>query len=666
MPLQVALVGLVAWGLRLWPATAGAMARLADRESGEVPAAAWLDPAYLDRSRIARQSVGSPGVVTTILAPALGAPARIEPGRAFPVILAGPADQAWTFRLVPRAALEAIDEVLYELPPDFAAPGALAARLARAKLARTGAASSAGTRPPAGGPEGDTVLAARCQAVASEAIRDVRRRVLAVSDRVRSATAAHHAAWPRLEREGDPENLRRGPGGPVKQALRPPLDLAPGLYTIAVLNGRGDLVDFQVNAAYVPAPRAPGEPVEFVLAADLQWGDTPAVSGSVLKFVAFLNGLAAAGRPAAPEFALVAGDIVDCAFGSAGTVAQQLYGGAADYPRDFLQAWLALAALRVPVYLAPGNHDGYRFESALGFTHSDGLLLYESTFGPLYYSFDVLPFRFIVLNGYDLPAEFRTLRRSSSSSVVESFSEKLNVMNWGGAVRWPQYRWLRERLGLAPDDGPRLAELPPASAAAPPAAQTPIPIVVVHQDPRGAYASLRPTPVSPETSWSAARHFPVTAGSRERETVFRSPTPGFGDTLEVHPGHYTPLRRPSSRIRVSEWFELSLGSPSMPRDRGFPGWNRFQQEWHSNLVYPSGLDDTAPFEVAEEVVPPTRILASLAHGRVRYLLRGHDNRFLRVDLRTGESIFGAAGARALERWSRPDAGGLLGALTLEA
>ena len=94
----------------------------------------------------------------------------------------------------------------------------------------------------------------------------------------------------------------------------------------------------------------------------------------------------------------------------------KLFGGASDYPRDYLQAWLALANLRIPVFMVPGNHDGYRFEDVLGRTRADGLLLFENTFGPTYFSFDRPPYRFILISSYDLPGEHRASRRSGSST----------------------------------------------------------------------------------------------------------------------------------------------------------------------------------------------------------------------------------------------------------
>ena len=89
-------------------------------------------------------------------------------------------------------------------------------------------------------------------------------------------------------------------------------------------------------------------------------------------------------------------------FGSAGSLKSKIFGDASDYARDYVQARLALAALHMPLYIVPGNHDGYRFEDISGSTSSDGLLLFESTLGPTYQSFDRPPFRFVLANSYDL------------------------------------------------------------------------------------------------------------------------------------------------------------------------------------------------------------------------------------------------------------------------
>ena len=397
------------------------------------------------------------------------------------------------------------------------------------------------------------------------------------------------------------------------------------MYALALVTADGTLLDVQLNAVYRPSASA--DDLSFILASDLQWGTVPEVASANLKFISLLN--AAAELPEAPEFVILSGDVVDCKFGSAGTLRSQLLGGANDYPRDYLQAWLALAGSRLPLYIVPGNHDGYRFEDPLGRTRSDGLLLFEDTFGPSYAAFDRPPFRFILANSYDLPKAFRTSRRSEQSNVLEKISDKLNTLNWGGGIGAAQLRWLRAQLGL---DG-----------AAP---NTLIPILVCHHDPRGAFPALK-QPKSPAVAWDRRRHMPISTPATDAAMMDLRLPPHSADTEEVHAGSYTPLRRYDSTLRNGDWFEVGLGG-SMPSFLGFPGWSRYQQEWHIDLMYDGRWNRVTPQPPAADLLAsPDAILRTMIEGKVRAVFKGHDNRFARSHMETGDSIFGQRAEDAL-------------------
>src|SRR5262245_11033947 len=79
----------------------------------------WLAPQYLDRSRIERQAVSAPGLISTILIPTLGCPARIEDASPLTVVLAERPPENARFLLVPRDALEVVDREAYSIsaPP---------------------------------------------------------------------------------------------------------------------------------------------------------------------------------------------------------------------------------------------------------------------------------------------------------------------------------------------------------------------------------------------------------------------------------------------------------------------------------------------------------------------------------------------------------------------
>lgn len=612
-----------------------------------------VSPRYLDRGAIQAQLVEPPALVRTVLLPALGAPAAVEAGGTLQVVLERPLAAGESLALVPREILAPLDELLYAVPPMPFGAELVAARLASAELELAAKDAKAS---PTVSPAEQAALVRRLEdrgwsrrfwalskTIQEESGDELRTRIQLVRDRFDALARGASGDLVALPPRGGCERL--GVGKTCALDVELPRGLGVGLYALALRGGDGRVTDFQMNAVY--RPRAPEAPPEIVVAGDLQWGDNPTVSRRILSWVSLMNALAKDGR--APEAIVVVGDLVDCAFGSAGSVWSKLFGGATDYPRDYQQAWLALAALRVPAHLAPGNHDGYRFEDAVGQTRSDGLLLFESTFGPLHHSFDRPPYRFVLANSYDLPAALRTTRRGDKSTIFESVSDKLNVLNWGGGLGRSQLVWLRERLGL---DG------------APPSGLTPI--LAMHHDPRGAYPALRQRSFD-DQAWDTSRHPPLGAQPSELRALQTRPTPHSYQTEEVHAGHYTPLRDATSAIRSTEWFELGA-SVDLPLSVGYPGWSRYQQEWHERLVYRRSFFDVAELDEAyADLAEPTDVLRALVEGRVAVLVKGHDNRFGRAHMGEGESVFGAEAERELLRVSGGEAlRATLGTLRLRA
>jgi hypothetical protein len=620
-----------------------------------------VSPRYLDRDAIQAQLVQAPALVRTILLPSLGAPSAVEPDGTLQIVLERPLAQGESLALVPRELLAPLDELLYAAPPMPAGAALVSARLASAEAELASLASPASK--PAKGSAAPLAVSRDEQAallrrggdrawnrglwplgklIQDESGDDLRVRIERVRDRFDALARGAEGQLVALTPRGGCERL--GVGKTCALEVSIPKGLPIGLYALALRGDKGHVDDFQMNAVYRPA--ATGAAPEIVVAGDLQWGDNPVVSRRIVTFVSLMNALAAEQK--APEAIVLIGDIVDCAFGSAGNVWAKLFGGATDYPRDYQQAWLALAALRVPTHIAPGNHDGYRFEDAVGQTRSDGLLLFESTFGPLYHSFDRPPFRFVVANSYDLPPSLRTTRRGEKSTIFESVSDKLNVLNWGGGMGHAQLAWLRNRLGL---DGA------PASGLTP--------VLAMHHDPRGAYPAFRPDAFDGQ-AWTTQRHPPLGAQPNELRALQTRPTPHSPQTEEIHVGHYTPLRDASSAIRSTEWFELG-GSVELPPSIGVPGWSRFQQEWHERLVYRRSFFDVTELDGDLDLVDPIDVLRAMVEGRVAVLVKGHDNRFARASMAANESIFGAAAEDELLRTSSGEAlRSTLGELRLRA
>lgn len=577
---------------------------------------------YFRRGRIERQAVVAPNLIRRILLPTLGCPARIG-GEGFQLVLERAPRPAERLVLVAREDLRAIDELLYALPPMPQGELVLRRRLREAR-----------ERPPAG-----RRLASEAEQALFRSLRDdpgYGRRLRTLQRRIERETTSEifervrrvrHRIGRLIAREEVPTWPLELAGGESvgrvwRAEVRPGADLPAGLYALALLGPAG-LVDVQLNAVYRPS--AEPERCRFVVGGDVQWGTTRAVSGPALRWVSLLNGVADAEDPRLrPEHVVLVGDVVDCEIGSASSLKRQLYGGAGAYPREYLQSWLCLAALRLPLYVVPGNHDGIRFQASSGGTYVDGLLLFESTFGPQFFAFDRPPFRFVCLNSYDLPERYRTAIRTPESSWLE-LSDKLNLLNWGGGLREPQRAWLERQL------------------------QTELtPLVLLHHDPRGGYPAPEPARADPEAAYSLSRHFPLTADPAHRDALALRRAPRSEAHRELHLGHFTPLRAPESPVRSDEWFEVSLSQFGGPAYGGYPGWLRYQQGWHSELAYTGELSDGSPLVAAPNtLVPPARLLETLIQGRVRALFKGHDNRFCRARHAAGESVFGAAAAARL-------------------
>ena len=619
------LVGVVAAAVL---AAGSAVHAVVLRPPADVPAIAPRIPDvsahYLDREAPRQQTVTPPDLVRRILLPSLGAPQGVVPPGPLRIALDAPLAPGESLVLVPREELGELDALLYALPPMPGGADLVAARKesAEAELAgESGRVVSEAEQSAFSKRFADDAYQKRLDellaAVADESGAQVRARVAGVRDRFDAIAAARAAKLVAVTPRGACELV--GVRSTCALDADVPRDLPVGLYALALRSPAGRVVDFQMNAAFRPA--APDAPPEMVMAGDMQWGSNPDVAGMALSWVSLMNALASSGR--APESILLAGDLVDCEFGSAGGLWTKLFGGATDYPRDYMQAWLVLAALRVPAHMIPGNHDGYRFEDAVGQTRSDGLLLFESTFGPLFHSFDRAPLRFVMLNSYDLPQANRTPRSTEASSVLERFSDKLNVLNWGGGLRRQQLAWLRERLGL---DG------------APPATLTPV--LIMHQDPRGACLVLRERAVQARAVWSAQRHVPLGERPRHLRALQSTLTPHSSDTEEIHAGYYTPLRDGLSQIRSTEWFEIGGANVALPPTAGYPGWARYQQEWHGVGTYRKDFFDVQRVPGALELAPPGDVLGTIVEGRVAAIFRAHDNRFGRATMDAGESIFG--------------------------
>ena len=116
-----------------------------------------------------------------------------------------------------------------------------------------------------------------------------------------------------------------------------------------------------------------------------------------------------------PSFVIITGDLV---FG-------QLY--PFEYTIEYKKLYDILLKFRVPIFLCPGNHDGY-VQSG-----QDGFKLWKKYFGWLNYSFDYGNAHILIANSYDWPYK---MRRAISYAAF----------NWGGYIGDEQLKWIENDL----------------------------------------------------------------------------------------------------------------------------------------------------------------------------------------------------------------------------
>ena len=136
-----------------------------------------------------------------------------------------------------------------------------------------------------------------------------------------------------------------------------------------------------------------------------------------------------------PEFIFFSGDLV--------------FGG--PYILEYLWAWEILSSFSLPIFMVPGNHDGYASGGGL---LRDGLEYWKQVIGPPYYSFNYGDINhFTCVNTYD-------------GSAYQRDGLYFIVQKWGGALSQEQLEWLEDDLEEA-FDGERES------------------VIVGHHDPRG-------------------------------------------------------------------------------------------------------------------------------------------------------------------------------------
>ncbi len=116
-----------------------------------------------------------------------------------------------------------------------------------------------------------------------------------------------------------------------------------------------------------------------------------------------------------------------------------------EYRFEYTWFYDELLALNVPIYLAPGNHDGYCWDGHVdegGVEHDDGLEIWQDLFGPVYYSWEYGDYLFFALNTMDWPkldpAPVQEPRDRNGENIL---SYVTNPHKWHGQLRGNGDRW---------------------------------------------------------------------------------------------------------------------------------------------------------------------------------------------------------------------------------
>lgn len=222
----------------------------------------------------------------------------------------------------------------------------------------------------------------------------------------------------------------------------------PGLYDLHLEHASGANIvsERQMRAVRVMDPArysalASGlaQP-RIVVIADPQVGDPRAAlqaaeEGRLEDVPAIMDGIVGDGSPATtgrwhalrvalaqaraldPDFVLIAGDL---AYG-------QLVPGS--YAVEYEEIWRALSQADVPLFVAPGNHDGYISNGQDGFSY------WRQYIGPTYTLAPTVPgTHILVLNTYDW-------------SDIDRVAVSYGASAWGGQVREEQLAWASNALG---------------------------------------------------------------------------------------------------------------------------------------------------------------------------------------------------------------------------
>ncbi|HPS31219.1 MAG TPA: metallophosphoesterase [bacterium] len=189
--------------------------------------------------------------------------------------------------------------------------------------------------------------------------------------------------------------------------------------------------EFDINTKFYIWTDPQIEDLQSKTAGDLNYnsGEYPFKSDSVLDFSrqeGVIKTTISQMNSGNPHFITILGDIV---FGI-------------DYQREYEDILALLINFEVPVFLVPGNHDGYaKFVDQNNLTTDldwDGLQYWGRFIGPLNYAFQFNNKVYLMLNTYDGTPQ----RRAAGDALGIGDNAAVPVTNWGGFLTGNSLSWI--------------------------------------------------------------------------------------------------------------------------------------------------------------------------------------------------------------------------------
>jgi len=163
-----------------------------------------------------------------------------------------------------------------------------------------------------------------------------------------------------------------------------PPTAAAGLYDLIVTVRSAGNTPLVLSGPHTVSIRSAGNDFTFAILSDIHLNNPKGAAGGDVPNARLMQAIAELNE-VQPDFAVLLGDLVEST--------------ADTYAGDYQMIWdIFVSHAKFPVFGVMGNHDGQVVGVVNGFE------MWRSRFGPLYYSFDLGVWHFVVGNTYDRPA----------------------------------------------------------------------------------------------------------------------------------------------------------------------------------------------------------------------------------------------------------------------